>query len=711
MTETESRYETHDTELLAIVVAFRTWRHYLAYSRETILVKTDHNNLKYFMTKRKLNSRQARWAEELAMFDFVLEYRTGLSNPADAPSRRPDYKGSADDDDDDDDDEDACLPTLHMKLKTMQDPDEREFVVAVITRRYESPAMPQFKAQERGGRHSPTDQLSGSCPIVADHSWRRSSMGGKPLLEPVAGTAGCKQYVPRALAILAMGSETAFEVDNETLEELLARLQKSDPFVQSRQYERFPKSKKAGDSNAGWLEQNGLLRYRGAVYVPNDHAVKDELLRTNHDDPLGGHFGTGKTLEILRRKYFWQRMRSDVYAYVKTCAICQRTKVKRHREYGVLSSFPVPSKPWQEITMDFITDLPPSQFRGRVYDSILVVVDRYTKSARYIATTKTITAAELAELFMLHVFRSFGLPSGITSDRGSVFTSSFWSSLCFYLKIRRRLSTAFHPQTDGQTENLNQTLEQYLRAYCTYTQDDWAAKLALAEFTYNNSFHSTIGTTPFFALFGFHPTVDMAIGDTGLEGEALAATERVKIILEQRKALEERWVHAVEAQKKHYDKKHLPREFKIGDQVMLRAKNIHQLRPSKKLSDRYLGPLTVTEVVGHHRQAYRLELPKSYRIHDVFHVSLLEPYHRRAGAVETLPPIEVEGEEEFEVEAIVAHRETTKGRQYLVRWKGYAPVDDTWEGQANLQNAQEKLKAYHQRNPGALQERKRRKRK
>ena len=138
-------------------------------------------------------------------------------------------------------------------------------------------------------------------------------------------------------------------------------------------------------------------------------------------------------------------MRKDVREYVKTCEVCQRTKVKRHLPYGALSSFPTPSRLWQEIILDFITGLPLSRFKGKVYDSILVIVDRYTKMARYIATTKEITAPELAELFVLHVVKDFGILAGMTSDRGSVFTSKFWASLCFYLKIRRRLSTVFHP--------------------------------------------------------------------------------------------------------------------------------------------------------------------------------------------------------------------------------------------------------------------------
>ncbi len=137
-------------------------------------------------------------------------------------------------------------------------------------------------------------------------------------------------------------------------------------------------------------------------------------------------------------------MRKDVKEHVTICDVCQRTTVKRHLPYGELSSFPFFLKLWQKITLDFITGLLPSRFRGKVYDSILVIVDRYTKMARYILTTKEINAAELAELFMLYVVKDFGVPSGITSDKGLVFTSKFWASLCFYLKVRQRLNTAFY---------------------------------------------------------------------------------------------------------------------------------------------------------------------------------------------------------------------------------------------------------------------------
>jgi hypothetical protein len=333
MSEVECRYETHDSELLAIVLAFRIWRHYLAYARRVIVVKTDHNNLKYFMTKRKLNSRQARWAEELAAFDFALEYRTGSSNPADGPSRRPDLAERAL--------EDSSLPTLHNKLKNAE---QKALWVAAI-RRHADPATPENKAQERGSRHSSISETLRNSEEKEDHLGDGAE-GAEPLLEPVAGIAGCKQYVPRVVAAVIIEPETAYQESGETLIELLLKLQGSDPFVQQRRYERFPKPTAAGAIKTWELDATRLLRHRNAVYVPDEPAVKAELLQANHDNPLGGHFSASKTLEILQRKYFWHGMRKDVRDYVRTCQICQRTKVKRHLPYGALSSFPIPSKPW-----------------------------------------------------------------------------------------------------------------------------------------------------------------------------------------------------------------------------------------------------------------------------------------------------------------------------------------------------------------------------
>ena len=192
--------------------------------------------------------------------------------------------------------------------------------------------------------------------------------------------------------------------------------------------------------------------------------------------------------------------------------------------------------------MDFITGLPPSSTGiGTAYDSILTIVDRYTKMAKYIPVRTTITAPQLAEVFISNIVRNFGTPDSIVTDRGSVFTSKFWSSLCYFIKARRRLSTAFHPQTDGQTERQNQTLEHYLRAYVDYTQDDWAKRLDMAEFAYNNSLNSTTKMTPFQAYAGFNPTLNRDVEVDVRKGETPAARQRVETMQKDRAKLEKYW--------------------------------------------------------------------------------------------------------------------------------------------------------------------------
>ena len=209
--------------------------------------------------------------------------------------------------------------------------------------------------------------------------------------------------------------------------------------------------------------------------------------------------------------------------------------------------------------MDMIVGLPLSaDGDSKAYDAILVVVDRFTKMAKYIPIRQTLTAAELAELFHRHIVCSFGPPASIISDRGSVFTSQFWASLYFYMKARRKLSTAFHPQTDGQTERQNQILEQYLRCYINYRQDDWVKWIPLAEFTHNNAEHSSTGVSPFYALYGYNPTFTWDVEVDVPEGEAPVAHERAAAIEAERAILAEHLRKAVEYQAKYYNERHTP---------------------------------------------------------------------------------------------------------------------------------------------------------
>ena len=178
----------------------------------------------------------------------------------------------------------------------------------------------------------------------------------------------------------------------------------------------------------------------------------------------------------MSRNYTWLGMRKWIQDYINTCDICSRIKVPRHKPYGLLQSLEVPSKPWASISMDFIVDLPASEG----HDSVLVVVDMFSKMAHFLPCSKDIDAAGIAKLFLDQVFKLHGFPENIISDRGSVFTSKFWSRLLELCGVKRKLSTSYHPQIDGQIKRVNQILEQYRRAYCDYQQDNWCPLLSMA---------------------------------------------------------------------------------------------------------------------------------------------------------------------------------------------------------------------------------------
>jgi hypothetical protein len=254
-------------------------------------------------------------------------------------------------------------------------------------------------------------------------------------------------------------------------------------------------------------DAGGMVLYDGRVYVPAVDQIKVDILQELHDAKTAGHLGQEKTLELIARNYHWPRMRQFVNEYVNTCETCVRNKVPRHAPFGNLQPLPIPAGPWQSVSMDFIVELPPSEG----YDAIFVCVDRLTKMAHFIPTTSDVTAEQAAQLYCRHVWKHHGLPVDTVSDRGPQFVSHFTRHLLKRLDIQGNRSTAFHPQSDGQTERVNQTLEQYLRIYCDYQQDDWHQLLPLAEFVYNNSQNSSTRVSPFFANYGYHPRCSVTV--------------------------------------------------------------------------------------------------------------------------------------------------------------------------------------------------------
>ena len=455
-------------------------------------------------------------------------------------------------------------------------------------------------------------------------------------------------------------------------------------------------------SDPRWtINPEGFLLRDNRIFVPEADNLRLRILRTFHDHPTAGHFGQNRTLELIRREYTWPGIRTFVKDYVSSCTSCARSKTPRHRPFGLLKQLPVPEKPWNSISMDFIEQLPPSEG----FTAILVVIDRLSKQALFIPTHDTITSAELAKLFLLHVFSKHGVPAHVTSDRGSEFVSHFFRSLGKALDMRLHFTSGYHPEGDGQTERANQTLEQYLRIYCNYQQDNWSELLPLAEFSFNNAPSATTGVSPFFANKGYHPNFTV-YPDRDLTSSS--AQSYVTDLDELHTFLRSEMLEAQKRYQGPADAKRSPApDFKVGDQVYLKAKYLRSTRPSKKLSEKYLGPFTIISKPGTH--SFTLRLPDSMRsVHPVFHVSQLEPCvpNTIPNRVQPpTPPIEVDGEPEYEIEEILDSKIDRRRRHcqllYLVRWLGYQGTDDetSWLLATELGNAKELVTDFHRRYP------------
>ena len=351
--------------------------------------------------------------------------------------------------------------------------------------------------------------------------------------------------------------------------------------------------------------------------------------------------------------------------------------------------------------MDFITGLP----KSGGYTQIWVVVDRLSKMAHFIpmVTGAKSPAKDLATTFAREIWRLHGLPSDIVSDRGSVFISGFWKELMEHLGIELNMSTAFHPQTDGQTERVNQVLETYLRHYANFQQDDWVDLLPLAEHAYNTATSETTKVSPFFANYGFNPETQW-VKPTATTGSNPASQKLLQRWQGIWKYLEERILQSQERTSRYYNQRVQKQPpIQPGDLVMVNMKNMKTKRPSKKLDHKRLGPVEVIEAVG--KRAFRVQLPPEARNHPVFHVSELELYRQSTieGRHQPPPPVEeIEGEANYVVETIGRSRENKRRKrvEYLVFWEGYPPEEATWEPASNLiGTADEALREFHQRYP------------
>jgi hypothetical protein len=422
----------------------------------------------------------------------------------------------------------------------------------------------------------------------------------------------------------------------------------------------------------GWKDVDGLLLFNGRVFLPDESSLWPQVLEHAH---TMGHEGSEKTLHRIRAAFYSPSTHRRVREFVHGCSVCQRNKTEHLHPAGLLQPLPVPDQVWSDISMDFIEGFP--KIGGK--SVILTVVDRFSKYAHFIPLSHPYLASSVAKVFFDNVVRLHGIPCSIVSDRDQIFTSNFWTDLFQLAGVKLLLSSAFHPQTDGQIEVASRTIAMYLRCLATDRPRSWLQWLPWAEFCYNSSFQSPLRTTPFHVVYGRPPPSLMKYetGSSRVTVVDVQLQERDEFLAQ----IRERLLLAQDVMRQHHDKRRRNVAFAVGEWAWLRlhhrtAAGITPSKPSK-LSPRFYGPYQVLECIG--EVAYRLNLPAKAKIHDVFHVGVLKKFDATPPKdVVPLPAIQ-HGRVIPSPDKITRARLNRGSWEILVVWKGRAASDATWE--------------------------------
>ncbi|KJZ68644.1 hypothetical protein HIM_11963 [Hirsutella minnesotensis 3608] len=608
----ECNYPIHDKELLAVVRCLEHWDAELR-SVESFTVLTDHLNLRYFTRKQQLSERQARWAETLSRYNFTIEHRPGKEAvvPDTLSRREQDMPHSAKDD-----------RSRGRRVQLLQHIKGGGLVTRV-----------RSGYVTKGDTDQPDD-------AAADQNDSIENPFSDPELQKL-WDEGVKQHNRYWLIWKAVQQGERRLPSHWGLPVMLSECS---------------------------IDDGQRLCWRERIWVPSHEPLRTRLMQETHDSTLAGHPGRDMLKSLLSRRFYWPGLDADVRRFVRNCDVCGRSNIWREKRRGLLKPLPIPDRIWSELSIDFVTDLPPTKSNGS--SNLMVVTDRLSKSV-VLESLKDITAETTARALLRNVVQHHGVPRAIVSDRGTQFTSRLWQRLCELLRVKQRLSTAWHPETDGATERANQKVERYLRIFATYAQDDWDELLPAAMMAINNHNSTSTGLSPFFVTHDYY--VEPIQVKEKLRTDGKSPVARAECIVQRLREATE-WAQAAiasaqEQQEKNANTRRQPSDqFKPGDKVWLRLRNVRSDRPCKKL-DWLSAKYTVLETIGSH--ACKLDTPPG--IHNVLHVSLLrlaadDPLPSQTSDDHRPPAILTDDGELWEVEEILDEKKVGREWKVLVKW-------------------------------------------
>ena len=671
---TEIRYSAYERELLGIVWAIGQWKHYFQ-GPHPIVIQTDHAPLRHLPNQTSVNSRVWRWLAVLQGYNVEIRHIPGKKNPADSLSRQlvSDAlvrKGSV---------KDANAEYV-QKLRVSNVATDQEIQAALHKLFQSSPQGISVQGPQDQQIQRPQD----SSP---------------------QGSAKSTNDEPRH-PIIAATSVSRIQVDESFKNSLNSLLHQEAPYAEILK-DLLGGTKQIKQNNLIFKNRNGILFVHDQnqdanldfwrIIVPDKWEIKERIVQELHSTPYSAHPGIQRTIARVRRSFYWKGMLGDVRQLVENCPVCQTEKSDHTLAKGKLQSTQIPEDKWSEISIDFITDLPLTANRR---DTILVTVDKATRMVHLAPCRKNITATGTAQLLWNTVIRYHGIPRVIYSDRGAQFTAKSWQELWRLTGTKLGFSSAYHPQTQGVVERMNSVVSQTLRCLIHDSKDvkRWEILLPTVEMAINSSPNKSTGFSPFFLNYGHEPVTPMQL----LKGDETASTESVASFVQRVtsdwKMARENLQRSVGLQQKYYDQRHRDLHYSVGDLVLLSTRNLRMKGTPAKLQCRFVGPFKIIEVIG--QQAYRLALPEDWKIHPVFHVSLLKNW-RTANLQEDqpLPADAVPDVEEpyYEIEKILRWRKVKINKkiikQYLVLWRGY-PVEEASWVQASQFSHPEQLQDY-----------------